>query len=283
MDRSSAHPGIVDPDWLRLYAPVMRVVDRVWPARVYGVERLPESDRYLLVANHSGVGMVESLVLARAWIEATRGPGRVHRPLAAMAHSTLFKLPGVGDVMRGVGAVEATREGAAHALARGAALLLFPGGDHEAMRPVWRARDVDFAGRRGWIRLAREHALPIVPMAITGSHVTAPTLGYSRRLAWIGPRFVGMHRLPFSALSIAAASAVLLGSRRPLVARVPLAAGAYAAGVFVPFVPSRIGFHLCAPLALEALSDDAVYDAVTGAIRDVLRSRPQRTDPSPER
>lgn len=276
-DRSSPHPGVVEPAYLELYEAAMRAVGaRIWPAELAGAEALPDHDRYLLVANHSGLGMVESLVLPQAWLRSVRDERGEARPLAAMAHSTLFRLPGFGTLLRAAGAVEATREGARYALTRGAPLLLFPGGDHEAMRPLWRAHEVDFAGRRGWIELARTHGLTIVPMAITGSHRTAPNLGYSRRLAWLGPRFVGMHRMPLPVLSIAAATAVLAGSRRPLASRVPLAAAAYLAGVFVPFVPSTIRFRVLPPLAIESLSDEEVYARVTGAISEALRRSKRR-------
>jgi hypothetical protein len=148
---SSAHPGVADPAALAAYRAVAPALRALWPAALTGAEQLPASGAFLAVANHSGLGVVESLVLVDTWLEAV-GPGV---PLAAMAHSSLLRAPLAGALLRAVGAVEATREGAELAVRSGASLLLFPGGDHEAMRPLWRAREVDFAGRRGFIRLAR--------------------------------------------------------------------------------------------------------------------------------
>jgi 1-acyl-sn-glycerol-3-phosphate acyltransferase len=69
------------------------------------------------------------------------------------------------------------------ALDRGAALLVYPGGDHETFRPSWESDRVDFAGRTGFVKLALEHGVPIVPVVSAGGQETALFLGQGRRLA----------------------------------------------------------------------------------------------------
>lgn len=268
--RSSEHPGHAEDAWVRAYEQLLRgPVRAMWPFETSGLERLPAHDDFLLVANHSGLGIVETVVLADAWLSA-----RGRAPLAAMAHPALFRIPGFGELLRAIGAVEATREGAAYARSRGAPLLLFPGGDHESMRPSWRAREVDFAGRTGWIRLAREHRLHVVPLAITGSHITVPNLAGTRTLAWLtGARLFGMRRGPLPVASVVALAASLYRSRRrPLPARVLRGLVAFWGAAFIPWVPSRIGLHVLEPLELDALeaSDAHLYVEVTSRIASVL-------------
>lgn len=271
---SSKHPGRADPEALARYqgiaAPLLRLM---WPWIFTGRKHLPDHDSYVVVANHSGLGTVESLLLPDVW-EKHLGPSH---PIAAMIHPAALRTPGLGRLMRSAGCVAATREGAAWARANGAPLLLFPGGDHESMRPLWRSREVDFGGRKGWIQLAREHRLTIVPMAITGSHVTAPNLGYSKLLAYVsGARLLGVRRMPLSVASIAAAILSFSMTRgQPLRKRAVKAALAYDLCFSVPWVPSRLGFHLLPPLQTEELlaSDDWVYDRVTTAIAGVLARR----------
>lgn len=269
-------PGTVDPEALRKYERLVRpVVSRLWPTTLDGVEHLPPHDDYVVVANHSGLGLVECVTLLGAWLERVGA----HRRLAAMAHSSLFRAPLLGDQLRALGAVEATREAAAHARRTGSALLLFPGGDHEAMRPIWRADEVDFGGRTGWISLARALQLDIVPLAIRGSHVTIPNLGSSKALAWIcGPRLVGIHRMPLPVLSILVAAGILVATRgRGAPFRAGVASLGYASVALVPFIPSRISMRLL-PRVMAAevseMSDASVYERVTSALRAAIVARP---------
>jgi 1-acyl-sn-glycerol-3-phosphate acyltransferase len=91
-------------------------------------------------------------------------------------------MPGLG-FLRKYGAVAASPENAAQALASGAALLVYPGGDHEVHRPSWEGHTVNFNGRRGFVRLALEHDVPIVPVVSIGGQETALFLGRGEGLA----------------------------------------------------------------------------------------------------
>jgi 1-acyl-sn-glycerol-3-phosphate acyltransferase len=272
--QSSPRPGYFEPEvvdlYRRLFAPLVR---RMWPADVHGLERLPDHPRYLVVANHSGMGIAELWSLLLFWCE--RFPEG--RPVAGMAIPGAFHVPPVRYFLQGLGAVEATRAGARLAVESGVPLLVFPGGDHEATRPFWRARQVDFAGRQGWIRLAREHRLTIVPMAITGSHNTLPILAGGRAVSWLtGIRVLGVHRAPLPALALPAMAAVAAAARAMRLPWWAAASGAWAAlwaTIALPWLPGRIGFHFLPPVdpeAIAARSDDAVYAAVVGALQDVL-------------
>ncbi|MBL9021607.1 MAG: 1-acyl-sn-glycerol-3-phosphate acyltransferase [Myxococcales bacterium] len=252
----------------RALVPALRAA---FPWVFTGRNYLPAHDSYVVVANHSGLGTVESLVLPELWASEV-GTGR---RIAAMVHPAMLRTPGLGALLRSVGCVEATLDGARWARAHGSALVLFPGGDHESMRPVWRADEVDFAGRTGWVRLARQSGLTIVPMAITGTHVTAPTLGYSKLLAYLsGARLFGVRRVPLSVAGLAAIAVSLACTRdQPMLARGAKAAVVYAASFAIPWVPSRVGFHVLPPVTPDELQADdrVVYERVTSAISDVLR------------
>jgi 1-acyl-sn-glycerol-3-phosphate acyltransferase len=71
----------------------------------------------------------------------------------------------------------------ARALDREAALLVYPGGDHETYRPSWESATLDFDGRKGFARLALEHDVPIVPVVAIGGQETGLFLGRGRRFA----------------------------------------------------------------------------------------------------
>src|SRR5205085_8561140 len=74
-------------------------------------------------------------------------------------------------------------ENARQALDSGAALLVYPGGDFEVHRPSWERNKVDFGGRKGFIRLALDRNVPIVPVVSIGGQETALFLSRGERLA----------------------------------------------------------------------------------------------------
>jgi 1-acyl-sn-glycerol-3-phosphate acyltransferase len=276
-DPSSPHPGAFDPEVVALFerflAPVVR---QMWPSSFSGLEHVPTHDRFLVVANHSGMGVAELWALVLAWKERFG----VERPVAGMAHPAAFRVPPLRYVLRSVGAVEATRRGAEAARRKGVPLLLFPGGDHEAGRPLWHADRVDFGGRKGWIRLARDLGLSIVPLAITGSHVTLPiVLGASKTISWlIGTRLLGVHRAPLPLLSAVAAPTIFMLARAAGLSRTWSAAAGWASissTLLLPWIPSRIGFRFLPPIDAEQIQDpardDTIYDLVVGRIGNELR------------
>ena len=64
------------------------------------------------------------------------------------------------------------------------------GGDHEVHLPSWESARVDFDGRKGWVRLALEHDVPIVPLVAIGGQETALFLTRGEGLA----RFLRLDR-----------------------------------------------------------------------------------------
>ena len=86
-------------------------------------------------------------------------------------------------MLRKYGTVAASHENARKALDSGSALLVYPGGDYEVHRPSWESGRVDFAGRKGFLRLAIERNVPIVPVVAIGGQETALFLSRGERLA----------------------------------------------------------------------------------------------------
>jgi 1-acyl-sn-glycerol-3-phosphate acyltransferase len=106
----------------------------------------------------------------------------VERACYQLAHNLVLAMPGLGRLRR-FGVVAASPENARRALESGAALLVYPGGDHEVHRPSWESARVDFGGRKGWIRLALEHDVPVVPLVAIGGQETALFLTRGEGLA----------------------------------------------------------------------------------------------------
>ena len=179
--------------------------------RISGWEHVPAEGPFLLVANHSGGGGVEVFALAMLWLERFGS----WRPITGLAHPIAFYVPGAAAIIRGLGAVPSTYEAGLRALRAGLPLIVFPGGDYEAMRPVWQASRVDFNGRRGFLRLGREAWVPVVPLGIRGSALAAPCLWRSRWILpylLVFPRLIGLKRFPLTLTGLLGALAIGFGA-----------------------------------------------------------------------
>jgi 1-acyl-sn-glycerol-3-phosphate acyltransferase len=59
------------------------------------------------------------------------------------------------------------------AFEKGAPVLVYPGGDYETFRPTWHSDRIEFGGRKGFVKLALEQGVPIVPVVAVGGQETA--------------------------------------------------------------------------------------------------------------
>lgn len=225
----------------------------------------------MLVANHSaGIGLAELLSFACLYAERFGDT----RPLAAFAHAAGFRIAPLRAIHRELGCVPSTYEAAYATLRAGVPLLVFPGGDHESLQPIFHGEKVDFGGRRGFLRIARESGVAIVPMGIRGARNTAPILYRARWLAdvLVLPRLLGTKRWGVSVLGVLGAVGIFfVSSSLPVIARIALEwLWLSTPLVFLPWVPARVRFRVGAPLDATTLFGDAQDDAAFARAYDVV-------------
>jgi 1-acyl-sn-glycerol-3-phosphate acyltransferase len=170
-----------DPEYIRRTLPGMKALSDVYfRGEVRGLENIPPDGPVLLVGNHSGGTLIaDTFVFSQAFYDRF-GP---IRPFHQLAHDLVFQVPGVRAILSRWGTVPASPDNMKRALDRGAALLVYPGGDYETYRPSWESATLDFDGRNGFARLALEHDVPIVPVVSIGGQETALFLGRGQRFA----------------------------------------------------------------------------------------------------
>ncbi len=149
---------------------------------------LPEEPA-LIVANHGFGGIVDVNIFATL---AALDEAGLTRPLTALTHQLAWTLK-VGPLLEPLGAVPASRRAVTEALAAGHHVLVFPGGDVDAAQPWSRRNTVTFDGRDGFARMAREHDVPLVPVATAGAGETLLVLAEGRGIA----RALRLGRPPF--------------------------------------------------------------------------------------
>ena len=169
-----------DPDYIRERLPLMWLLASLWyRGEVRGLGNIPDSGPVLLVGNHSGGNVLPDTAVFTLAFSTYFG---AERPFYQLAHNLVLTIPGLAS-LRKFGTVAASPGNAQKALQSGAALLVYPGGDYEVHRPSWEGNRIDFDGRKGFIRLALEQHVPIVPIVSIGGQETALFLSRGEWLA----------------------------------------------------------------------------------------------------
>ncbi len=142
-----------------------------WVSKYYfrcsfaGWERVPDG-KVLFVGNHNGLITWEVPMMYHAWHQRFG----MQRPALGLAHEGMFHLPVDPALVPRLGAIPADKQMALDAFERGYSLLVFPGGEKEAFRTYKERKKIDFFERKGFIRLALEAHVPIVPIVSIGAH-----------------------------------------------------------------------------------------------------------------
>ncbi len=243
-----------DSDYIREQLPGMWMFASFYfRADVRGLHNIPAEGPVLLVGNHSGGNLTpDTLVFTLAFYTYFG----VERRFFQLAHNLVLLMPGLAR-LRKFGTVAASPGNANKALDSGAALLVYPGGDYEVHRPSWESAKVDFGGRKGFIRLALEKDVPIVPVVAIGGQETALFLSRGERLAKL-LRLDRLFRLKVLPISIAVPWGLNVGD---MLGHWPL--------------PAKISVQALPPIHLRERFGknpdlDEVYDHVTGTMQGAL-------------
>ena len=142
---------------------------------------------------------------------------------------------------------------AADILREGANVLVYPGGDVEALRP-WRQRNkIVFDGRKGFLRLAHGRGVKIVPVVSVGGQETFFVLNDGRKTAKL-LRFDKLFRVKTLPISLSFPWGLLPGD-------LP----------HIPF-PAKIRIQVLPPIDLrELFGDDPDWDEAYGYVTSVMQ------------
>ena len=242
-----------DPDYIRENLPWLWLLASIYfRGEVRGLGHIPEDGPVLLVGNHSGGNLTPDTGVFTLAFAAYFG---VERPFHQLAHNLVMSWPGLSRI-RKFGTVAASPDNARKALSSGAALLVYPGGDYEVHRPSWESGKVDFARRKGFLRLALEQDVPIVPVVSIGGQETLVVLTRGEALS----RALGLDRLRLKVLPISLAAPWGLNSG-DFLGHLPL--------------PAKITIEVLPPIHLreefgEDPDLDEVYDHVIRVMQETL-------------
>lgn len=203
-----------------------------------GFERVPPGAA-LYVGNHNGALLSpDSFVFGIALL---RRLGVEYVPYG-LGHEVAISLPGFRQLLLPLGAIRASQENALRLLADGRKVLVYPGGDYDAMRPYRHRNRVVFGPRRGYIRLALRGGVPIIPVVTAGAHETLLILDDGQPIARL-LRLDKLFRLKVFPISFSLPWGLTLG---PPPTHFPL--------------PTRIFTEILEPIVFERSGEEAAAD-----------------------
>jgi len=176
------NPAVRDVEFIRSWAaPTLDLVSQYYfRCEFRGVENVPRQRNFMCVANHSGGPLLPDVfMLVSQWWKLFGA----ETPAYAMIHDLPFRIPILRDTLIRMGGLRASRENGERVLRGGGTLLAYPGGEQEVMRSYRNRNAIDFRGRTGFIRLALQTGVPILPVVGIGGHEVYLTVFSSQAIA----------------------------------------------------------------------------------------------------
>ncbi len=233
---------------------------------VRGLEHVPSDGPVLVVGNHSCLFYMPDAWLVGLSLLDRRG---LEQPAYALGYDLMFAVPPVRSYLQRMGIIPAAWQEAAGALAEGAAVVVYPGGDREACRPWTERNQIEFAGHTGFVKLALQTGAPVVPVVTHGSHDAVVVVARGERLA----RLLGLHRLRIKVFPLALGPP--FGVTTMLLPPLPMPSS-----ITLEFLPALDWARYGSEAAHDERVVAACYDEVTGKMQSALdRLRIERAHP----
>ena len=152
-----------------------------------GWENIPPTGKVLLIGSHNGGLAAPDTVMMTYDLFRKFGTDRL--AYALMEPKIWQVFPPLARLATQVGTIQPHPNLAREALRRGAALLIYPGGAKDVFRPYYLRHSIYFHGHQGFIKLALQEEVPIVPFISYGAHSTLIVL------ADLYPQLQQLHQL----------------------------------------------------------------------------------------
>ncbi|MBC7712870.1 MAG: 1-acyl-sn-glycerol-3-phosphate acyltransferase [Rhizobacter sp.] len=187
--RSPAFIGILH----RTLWPVMKAV---FSLKIEGAQNIPEKGPLLFISNHNSGAVVESHSVLFTLQDVKGSDFQVY----GFTHPSIFKIPLMSSYFYLIGAVPASYEVAEVIFKTDRSLMIFPGGNRQALRPVWEYKINHFRWAHGWAKIAKSQNVPVIPVSFKGSHFINPVFLCNK---WISkllilPAVLGIKYAPVS-------------------------------------------------------------------------------------
>ncbi len=159
-------------DWMPIWEWFYRYYFRV---ESDGWHHIPKTGQCLFVGSHNGgLASPDTSMVMYDWFRRFG----TKRLVYGLMHRNAWKFnPKLAKLAAQMGAVIAHPKMAIAAFEKGASVFVYPGGAQDVFRPHHNRDRIHLAGRKGFIKLALQQEVPIVPVISKGAHDTLIVLG----------------------------------------------------------------------------------------------------------
>lgn len=236
---------------------------------VKGVENLT-SQKTLYISNHNIGALIESHALL---FELDDKVGSEHI-VFGFTHPSIFKIWGIKHYFEWLGSVPATYEVAKEVFKSGHSLLIFPGGNKQALRPIWKYKDNSFRDNHGWAKIALSNGVDVVPITYKGSHFVNPVLFQSEWLSkiMIFPWLCGLKWISVSLGQLIVSGGAFWGMHImhvPLFINIPIVIVLFSLTSLMIVFPSKITMTIHPRLNINEHSQELLEDKLKSIMDNI--------------
>ncbi|NJM96523.1 MAG: acyltransferase family protein [Phormidesmis sp. RL_2_1] len=155
--------------------PLMKLgYDHYYRVSSDGWENIPHETPVMFVGSHNGgLAAPDMHMMLYEWCLRFGS----EKPLYGLMHPSVWKVfPMLARLATQMGAVRAHPRMGLAALNAQASIVVYPGGAQDVFRPYTMRHKIYFHNRKGFIKLALQKGVPIVPMISDGAHSTLMVL-----------------------------------------------------------------------------------------------------------
>ncbi len=137
-------------------------LERYHNYKITGLRKIPHNTGFIVISNHSFLAY-DMLFFMKTYYKRT---GKLIR---GVTDHSIFKIPILRDFFLKLGILDGTMENSSKILNNNYGLIIYPGGANEAMKPSNEKYQLRWQGRYGFIKLAMNNNVPIIPIISNGN------------------------------------------------------------------------------------------------------------------
>ncbi|PZV17315.1 MAG: glycerol acyltransferase [Leptolyngbya sp.] len=159
-----------DPHFIEAFQPFWGwLYEHYFHVQTEGWEQIPAGQVMLVGSHNGGLGAPDMFMMVYDWVRRF-GTERV---VYGLMHPKVWQAsPPAAGLAERAGAIAAHPKTTLAALDRKASVLVYPGGAQDIFRPFYQRDQIQLGDRKGFVKIALQRHLPIVPMVSWGAHDT---------------------------------------------------------------------------------------------------------------